>query len=69
MHRAVLIGTTAGFWPQAVRDLVYDLSGGRVLDVTIPAGTPPLSHEDGLVYRTAVSAGEAWPVRYCVTGD
>ena len=54
-----------------VHDLVYGRSGGAsIKDVPIPYGTPPLSHEDGCVYRTAADAGDAPTViRYCVTRD
>jgi hypothetical protein len=56
-----------------VYDLVYDKSGGgSVGEVKIAAGSPPLSHEDGLVFRTALEAGEAGAsslVKYCITND
>ncbi|MBT2265938.1 hypothetical protein [Rhodococcus erythropolis] len=61
-----------------VNDLVYDLvwdqtKGSTVGALEIPYGTPPLSHEDGLVLRTAREAGchvgGEQCKTYCVTKD
>jgi hypothetical protein len=52
-----------------VWDLVFDMSGGGSLDVTTSYGSPPLSHEDGLVYRTAEQCGLEKTIRYCITND
>lgn len=59
-----------------LEELVYGLvyrpiaGGGSVGDLTIPAGTPPLSHEDGMVYRTAkVASDRENTIGYCVTRD
>jgi hypothetical protein len=52
-----------------VWDLVFGMSGGGSLDVTTSYGSPPLSHEDGLVYRTAERCGLEKTIRYCVTND
>jgi hypothetical protein len=50
--------------------LVYDKSGGGACqNIEIPYGSPPLSHEDGIVYRTAEQCGEEGAIRYCVTND
>lgn len=52
-----------------VWDLVYDKSGGGACrNVEIPYGSPPLSHEDGIVYRTAEQCGDE-AIKYCVTND
>ncbi|MFE5644454.1 hypothetical protein [Rhodococcus sp. NPDC056516] len=54
-----------------VNDLVYDLSsGGSVGEIKIAVGNPPLDHEDGCVFATAMRAGEDDPaLRFCVTRD
>lgn len=58
-----------------LEELVYGLvfrpdGGGTVGDLNIPAGTPPLSHEDGLVYQTAKMAGDnEKSFKYCITRD
>jgi hypothetical protein len=53
-----------------VWDLVTDMSGGgRSLGTEVPYGCPPLSHEDGVVYRTAEQAGDSPVARYLVTSD
>jgi hypothetical protein len=50
--------------------LVYDRSSGGACDeISIPYGCPPLSHEDGLVYRTAERCGQENSIRYLVTND
>jgi len=60
---------------QSVRllDLVYETvesSGGDQINVRIPYGNPPLSHEDGLVYATARDAEpDMFVHRYCLTHD
>ena len=68
------LGWTADEADDLVEDLiwaiVYDKSGGgRCPNVEIPYGCPPLSHEDGIVYRTAEQCGEDGAIRYCVTSD
>ncbi|HQV17823.1 MAG TPA: hypothetical protein PLC22_05790 [Gordonia sp. (in: high G+C Gram-positive bacteria)] len=54
-------------WTQAtaeglVEDFLYqvldDTGGGTVGDIVVPMGNPPLDHEDGCVYRTAMDAGD-----------
>ncbi|WP_350280484.1 hypothetical protein [Kribbella sp. HUAS MG21] len=61
------------FLDRLVYGLVFDMSkGGTVGDVPIPSGSPPLSHEDGCVFRTAAEAGdptESRLLKYCVTND
>jgi hypothetical protein len=53
-----------------VWDLVYDKSGGGACrNIEIPYGSPPLSHEDGIVYRTAEQCGDQHAIKYCVTND
>jgi len=54
-----------------VNDLVYDLShGGSVGRIDHAEGSPPLDHEDGCVFRTAMLAGDVqWAQRFCVTND
>jgi hypothetical protein len=50
--------------------LVYDKSGGGACrNIEIPYGCPPLSHEDGIVYRSAEQCGDDGASRYCVTND
>ena len=50
--------------------IVFDKSGGYTCgNVEIPYGTPPLSHEDGLVYSTARQCCDDQAMRYCVTSD
>jgi hypothetical protein len=50
--------------------LVYDMSGGgECREIEIPYGCPPLSHEDGIVYRTVEQCGDDGAIRYCVTND
>jgi hypothetical protein len=56
------------------RDLAYErTNGGSVGDVQVPAGTPVLSHEDGMVLAAAYAAPTdtegAHYDRYCVTQD
>jgi hypothetical protein len=56
------------------RDLAYErTNGGSVGDVRVSAGTPILSHEDGLVLAAAYAAPTdtegAHYDRYCVTQD
>ena len=68
-----------GWSPEDAAALLDDLVYGLVLDKTngvalgeipIPYGNPPLSHEDGCVYRTALDAGDSeWCQRFCVTRD
>lgn len=61
------------FLDQLVYGLVFDTShGGTVGEVLIPTGHPPLSYEDGLVFRTAIEAGDQASgrlLKYCVTND
>lgn len=57
------------FLDDCVYELVESTYGGTVGEIVIPNGNPPLSHEDGCVYRTATEAGDDFPVRYCVTWD
>jgi hypothetical protein len=55
-----------------VGDLVFLLSKGEsVGEVQIAYASPPLSHEDGCVYRTveAAGSGSIFYRRYCVTRD
>jgi hypothetical protein len=60
----------AGLLDDLVWGIVYDKSGGGTCkNVEIPYGSPPLSHEDGIVYRTAEQCGGEQTVRYCITND
>lgn len=55
-----------------VHGLVFDDSrGGQVEGIRIPSGTPPLSHEDGMVFAASLKAypDEVAVARYCVTRD
>lgn len=57
-----------------VEELVWDCvdrSGGGQVRVSVPRGSPPLSHEDGLVYATARDAagGNELAERIVVTSD
>jgi hypothetical protein len=67
-----------GWSANAAADLVTDLVGevvvrshGGSVPVQFSYGSPPLDHEDGLVYRTASEAGDpnVYYERYCVTRD
>jgi hypothetical protein len=56
---------------ELVYDLVFDKTGGGTLgDGVLSRDSPPLSHEDGIVFSTACEAGDGpGLVRYCVTSD
>lgn len=61
------------FLHELVYGLVFDASkGGSAGDVSIAAGSPPLSYEDGRVFRTALEAGDSTDgqlIKYCITND
>ncbi len=69
------LGWSSGSADCLLEDLVYDLvfdktGGGSIGDGVPSRGSPPLSHEDGVVFSTAATAGEGpGLVRYCVTSD
>jgi len=52
-----------------IDDLTFIKSRGGSIAVKTAEGSPPLSYEDGLVYRTAREAGDPTNIRYCVTRD
>lgn len=66
-----------GWTPEDAEGLVQDLiwglvdrSGGGLCEMPrIPYGNPPLSHEDGMVYRTAADSGDEPCDRFCITND
>ncbi|WP_146078993.1 hypothetical protein [Rathayibacter sp. AY1E6] len=60
------------FTDSFIDELAFDMtSGGTIGDVEISYGSPPLSHEDGCVYRTAEASGAAntFYRRFCITRD
>lgn len=53
-------------------DLIFDLTGGGLVELDGVEGHPPLDHEDACVFSTALQAADdATPpsVKYCVTRD
>jgi hypothetical protein len=53
-------------------DLIFEMSGGGLVDLVGIDGRPPLSHEDACVFTTAAEAAADTippPHRYCVTRD
>lgn len=64
------LDNAAALLDDLVWGIVFDKSGGGICKNTeIPYGSPPLSHEDGIVYRTAEQCGDEQTVRYCITND
>jgi hypothetical protein len=68
------LGWSAADAAALVQDLVLPLvakTQGSVIPVLIPDGTPPLDHEDGLVYGTCRQLASNDPLCrvYCVTND
>jgi hypothetical protein len=68
------LGWSASDATGLVQDLVLPLvnkTGGSVIPVLIPDGTPPLDHEDGLVFGTCRQLAGLDPLCrvYCVTND
>jgi len=62
----------AAFFKDFVHDLVQArTSGDSIGEIQIPYGSPPLDHEDGLVFATVNTAGytDTSYFKYCVTGD